>query len=141
MQDTVGCGDSFAAAVALGFTRGHGPEATLALANAVGAATAMGRGGQGFISLPECRIVLAEATLALANAIDAATAMGRGCVISPPDRCGICSRAEQSGPNVCSQQQLACGSEAWVCQCGAGELRLGVGLQRLAPAGIAVQSV
>lgn len=43
--DTVGCGDSFAAGVALGFTRGHSPEATLALANAVGAATAMGRGG------------------------------------------------------------------------------------------------
>lgn len=42
--DTVGCGDSFAAAVALGFTRGQSPEATLALANAVGAATAMGRG-------------------------------------------------------------------------------------------------
>ena len=44
VKDTVGCGDSFAAAVALGFTRGHSAEATLALANAVGAATATGRG-------------------------------------------------------------------------------------------------
>jgi len=78
VQDTVGCGDSFAAAVALGFTRGHGPEATLALANAVGAATAMGRGGLSFISPPECRKVSAEATLALVSADGAATAMGRG---------------------------------------------------------------
>jgi len=42
--DTVGCGDSFAAAVALGRARGAGLAATLTLANAVGAATAMGRG-------------------------------------------------------------------------------------------------
>ena len=45
VKDTVGCGDSFAAAIALGFTRCETPEATLALANAVGAATATGRGG------------------------------------------------------------------------------------------------
>ena len=44
LQDTVGCGDSFAAAVLLGRTRGHDLAATLALANAVGAATATGRG-------------------------------------------------------------------------------------------------
>lgn len=44
VQDTVGCGDSFAAAIVLGFTRGYSVEATLALANAVGAATATGRG-------------------------------------------------------------------------------------------------
>jgi sugar/nucleoside kinase (ribokinase family) len=44
VTDTVGCGDSFAAAAVLGFTRGACPEETLALANAVGAATAMGRG-------------------------------------------------------------------------------------------------
>ncbi|XXG77706.1 hypothetical protein AAC387_Pa08g1810 [Persea americana] len=42
--DTVGCGDSFAAAVALSFLHDVSPVATLALANAVGAATAMGYG-------------------------------------------------------------------------------------------------
>lgn len=53
MQDTVGCGDSFAAAVALGFTRGHRIPPVLALANAVGAATAMGSGaGKTFTPLP-----------------------------------------------------------------------------------------
>ena len=40
----MGCGDSFAAAVVLGFTRGHSIPAVMALANAVGAATAMGQG-------------------------------------------------------------------------------------------------
>ena len=42
--DTVGCGDSFAAAVVLGRIRSHALSTTLALANAVGAATATGRG-------------------------------------------------------------------------------------------------
>jgi sugar/nucleoside kinase (ribokinase family) len=42
--DTVGCGDSFAAAVVLGRMRGQALRTTLALANAVGAATATGRG-------------------------------------------------------------------------------------------------
>lgn len=40
----MGCGDSFAAAVVLGFTREHSIPAVMALANAVGAATAMGAG-------------------------------------------------------------------------------------------------
>ncbi|GAX80599.1 hypothetical protein CEUSTIGMA_g8034.t1 [Chlamydomonas eustigma] len=44
VQDTVGCGDSFASAIVLGFINGHSIPATLALANAVGAATATGRG-------------------------------------------------------------------------------------------------
>ncbi|PSC73119.1 Ribokinase [Micractinium conductrix] len=44
VRDTVGCGDSFAAAVVLGFSRGHTIPAVMALANAVGAATAMGQG-------------------------------------------------------------------------------------------------
>lgn len=44
VRDTVGCGDSFAAAVVLGFTREHSIPAVMALANAVGAATAMGQG-------------------------------------------------------------------------------------------------
>jgi hypothetical protein len=42
--DTVGCGDSFAAAIVAGYVNGHDAAGTLALANAVGAATAMGRG-------------------------------------------------------------------------------------------------
>lgn len=42
--DTVGCGDSFAAAIALGYLRGCDPSAVLALANAVGAGTAMNKG-------------------------------------------------------------------------------------------------
>ncbi|KXZ54257.1 hypothetical protein GPECTOR_5g347 [Gonium pectorale] len=44
VADTVGCGDSFAAAIVMGFTRGWSPDVTLALANAVGGATATGRG-------------------------------------------------------------------------------------------------
>jgi len=44
VRDTVGCGDSFAAAVILGFTRQHSIPAVMALASAVGAATAMGSG-------------------------------------------------------------------------------------------------
>ncbi|XP_020098491.1 fructokinase-1 isoform X2 [Ananas comosus] len=42
--DTVGCGDSFTAAIAFGFLKGMPAVNTLALANAVGAATAMGCG-------------------------------------------------------------------------------------------------
>ncbi|KAJ4967744.1 hypothetical protein NE237_014445 [Protea cynaroides] len=42
--DTVGCGDSFVAAVAFGFLHNLPTVNTLALANAVGAATAMGCG-------------------------------------------------------------------------------------------------
>ena len=57
--DTVGCGDSFAAAVVLGRTRGHPLAATLALANAVGAATATGRGaGRNVARLPHVRQLL-----------------------------------------------------------------------------------
>lgn len=42
--DTVGCGDSFVAAIAYGFIHNIPLVHTLALANAVGAATAMGCG-------------------------------------------------------------------------------------------------
>ena len=48
VADTVGCGDSFAAAVVMCYTRGHSIPAMLALANAVGAATAMGKGAGTF---------------------------------------------------------------------------------------------
>ena len=44
MTDTVGCGDSFVAAVAFGFIHNLPTVNTLAIANAVGAATAMGCG-------------------------------------------------------------------------------------------------
>lgn len=44
VEDTVGCGDSFAAAISLGYTYGHNIVSTLALAGAVGAGTAMGIG-------------------------------------------------------------------------------------------------
>jgi sugar/nucleoside kinase (ribokinase family) len=44
VRDTVGCGDSYAAAVVLGYTRRLPIPATLALAAAVGAATATGAG-------------------------------------------------------------------------------------------------
>lgn len=40
----MGCGDSFAAAILLGYVGAHDIMPTLVLANAVGAATAMGRG-------------------------------------------------------------------------------------------------
>ena len=52
VQDTVGCGDSFASAVVLGYTRGHALPAVMALANAVGAATAMGAGAGRNVASP-----------------------------------------------------------------------------------------
>ncbi len=81
--DTVGCGDSFAAAVVLGRIRSHALRTTLALANAVGAATATGRGAGRNVARadhvarllrdaaadatapPEARTVAAEAQLLL----------------------------------------------------------------------------
>lgn len=59
INDTVGCGDSFGAAVVLGFIRGHSIETTLALANAVGAATAMRQGaGRQVADAPTVRRLL-----------------------------------------------------------------------------------
>ena len=52
VADTVGCGDSFGAAIVLGFTRGHDMAPVLALANAVGAATAMGTGAGRNVASP-----------------------------------------------------------------------------------------
>eukprot|EP01024_Parvocaulis_polyphysoides_P016730 TRINITY_DN17426_c0_g2_i1.p1 TRINITY_DN17426_c0_g2~~TRINITY_DN17426_c0_g2_i1.p1 ORF type:complete len:255 (+),score=41.75 TRINITY_DN17426_c0_g2_i1:113-877(+) len=51
--DTVGCGDSFAAAILLGYINQQPPETALALANAVGAATATGRGAGRNVARPE----------------------------------------------------------------------------------------
>lgn len=44
VSDTVGCGDSFAAAIVLGYIHRYDLQSVMVLANAVGAATAMGRG-------------------------------------------------------------------------------------------------
>jgi hypothetical protein len=65
VEDTVGCGDSFAAAIALGFglcKRGEADiESTLALAGAVGAATAMGVGaGRKVADVSRVREILAH---------------------------------------------------------------------------------
>jgi len=51
-RDTVGCGDSFAAAVALARSVGAPPQVTLALANAVGAATALSPGAGRNVATP-----------------------------------------------------------------------------------------
>ena len=66
VEDTVGCGDSFAAAIALGFRmckRGEADiESTLALAGAVGAATAMGEGaGRNVADVSRVRSILNQA--------------------------------------------------------------------------------
>lgn len=62
VQDTVGCGDSFASAIVLGYIRGYGISSTLALANGVGAATAMGRGaGRNVANAPLVKSLLEQA--------------------------------------------------------------------------------
>lgn len=61
VEDTVGCGDSFAAAIALGFTQGKDIPSTLALAGAVGAATAMGTGaGRNVANVERIRNILSQ---------------------------------------------------------------------------------
>ena len=67
VEDTVGCGDSFAAAITLGFRlcrRGETDvESTLALAGAVGAATAMGEGaGRNVADVARIRGILERST-------------------------------------------------------------------------------
>ena len=58
----VGCGDSFAAALVLGYTREHSIPAVMALANAVGAATAMGQGaGRNVARAEQVHALLASA--------------------------------------------------------------------------------
>jgi sugar/nucleoside kinase (ribokinase family) len=74
-MDTVGCGDSFAAAVALGRRARAGLAPTLALANAVGAATAMGRGaGRNVARLRAVRELLTAAAAGAGD--DAESARG-----------------------------------------------------------------
>ena len=59
VKDTVGCGDSFAAAVALGYTMKRDTVHTLALAGAVGAATATGIGaGRNVATIEKVREIL-----------------------------------------------------------------------------------
>ncbi|KAL6968225.1 hypothetical protein U1Q18_034027 [Sarracenia purpurea var. burkii] len=59
--DSVGCGDSFGAAIALGFLRGMPTVHTLTLANAVGAATAMGGGAGRNVATTKQVVELLEA--------------------------------------------------------------------------------
>jgi hypothetical protein len=61
VSDTVGCGDSFAAAIVLGFIHSLDIHATLLLANAVGAATAMGRGAGTNVARAETVLSLLQA--------------------------------------------------------------------------------
>ena len=66
--DTVGCGDSFAAAIVMGFIRKYDIPSTMALANAVGAATAMGTGaGTNVASAETVMHLLTDATQQSAN--------------------------------------------------------------------------
>lgn len=62
--DTVGCGDSFTAAIAFGYTRDLPLVHTLAIANAVGAATAMGCGaGRNVATLEKVKEIMSESNL------------------------------------------------------------------------------
>lgn len=62
--DTVGCGDSFVAAIAFGFIHNMSMVNTLAIANAVGAATAMGCGaGRNVATLDKVLNLLRESNL------------------------------------------------------------------------------
>lgn len=62
-RPAVGCGDSFAAAVVLGFTRGHSIPAVMALASAVGAATAMGQGAGRNVASADTVLALLQSAL------------------------------------------------------------------------------
>jgi hypothetical protein len=63
--DTVGCGDSFAAAIVAGYVNNHDIPGTLVLANAVGAATATGRGaGTNVAAVGTVRRLLRDAAAA-----------------------------------------------------------------------------
>ena len=78
VEDTVGCGDSFAAAIALGFTRNRDIPSTLALAGAVGAATAMGVGaGRNVADVERIKSILSrhQSTMGTDTTIQGALAM------------------------------------------------------------------
>ncbi|XP_050366741.1 fructokinase-1 [Argentina anserina] len=62
VMDTVGCGDSFVAAIAYGFIHDMPMVNTLAIANAVGAATAMGCGAGRNVATLDKVIELVEAS-------------------------------------------------------------------------------
>lgn len=67
VSDTVGCGDSFAAAIVMGYIRKHEMDSTMTLAGAVGAATAMGRGAGRNVASAEQVTQLLEADLGAAG--------------------------------------------------------------------------
>lgn len=76
VRDTVGCGDSFAAAVVLGYCRQHSIPAVMALANAVGAgdggrcvshAFVLAREGTAVLKVCSAQAVLYPASLSLSS--------------------------------------------------------------------------
>ncbi|GLC55977.1 hypothetical protein PLESTB_001051100 [Pleodorina starrii] len=83
--DTVGCGDSFAAAVVMGFIRGWSADVTLALACAVGGATATGRGAGRNVARLEKVLHLLE---------EGATGTGGGSA-APPEQRAAFGRARE----------------------------------------------
>ena len=78
VSDTVGCGDSFAAAIVLGFVKGYDISATMALANAVGAATAMGTGAGTNVASAENVLHLLSSAVRHENGYDAHQLNGNG---------------------------------------------------------------
>lgn len=70
VADTVGCGDSFAAAVVLGYIQNQPLETVLALANAVGAATATSCGaGRNVASMQVVRQLMLHRAQSLPGAV------------------------------------------------------------------------
>ena len=71
MADTVGCGDSFAAAIVLGYIQQQPLETVLALANAVGAATATSCGaGRNVASVRVVRQLLQHQSVQAQGTVD-----------------------------------------------------------------------
>ncbi|EFJ43260.1 hypothetical protein VOLCADRAFT_119122, partial [Volvox carteri f. nagariensis] len=105
--DTVGCGDSFAAAVVMGYISGWPADVTLALANAVGGATATGRGaGRNVAQLERVLALLAEGA---AGAADTAAcgpeAAGRQRVAFARARALLLQSLESRRPEQGNEQQ------------------------------------
>lgn len=112
MGDTVGCGDSFAAAVVMGYIRDYDIPSTMALANAVGAATAMGTGAGTNVASAEAVVQL------LTVATNQSTANNASGVISQKDGAVQCKDGDQAYGNAAALQILqdtlspSCGDSA-----------------------------
>ena len=100
MGDTVGCGDSFAAAVVMGYIRDYDIPSTMALANAVGAATAMGTGAGTNVASAEAVVQL------LTVATNQSTANNASGVISQKDGAVQCKDGDQAYGNAAALQIL-----------------------------------